>query len=468
MKYFCGLVSLLLPLFIQAPASSQTVSGVFSFSSAYSSANPEYGTPMQGRDGALYGTTTGHGQTVTTDGAVFRIAIPGTFKALHDFSGADGQLPYAGLTLGTDGDYYGTTTNGGSSGLGVLFKLTSGGAYTILHDFAGGSDGATPFAPPILASDGNFYGTTDADSISSGVIYQYQPSSGAFNPIFSFNSDQSQGVGIFDPLIQGADGNLYGTAQSGGVSACGTLFELSTSGVLLQLYSFPCGAGGWDPIGSLMQASDGNIYGVTEVGGITNPQCAEGCGTIFKFSGGTVSVVYSFSGPHGDGQSPITGLTEGTDGNLYGTTALGGSFKEGSLYQLSLSGQYRLLYSFNSRYGRWPYGSLLQHTNGKFYGTTGSGGAYNEGSLYSLNMGLSPFIALVRYTGNIGRPVQILGQGLKAATAVTVNGVAATSFKIVSDTYMTAVIPAGATTGPVVVTTATGTLTSNQNLRIVQ
>jgi hypothetical protein len=126
-----------------------------------------------------------------------------------------------------------------------------------------------------------------------------------------------------------------------------------------------------------------------------------------------------------------------------------------------------LLYSFAQRFGRGADGTLAQDTSGVFYGTASSGGIYDEGSLYSLNMGLSPFIALVRYSGYVGRPVEILGQGLKGATAVTVNGVPATSFKIVSNTYMTAVIPAGATTGPVVVTTSTGTLTSNHNLRIV-
>jgi hypothetical protein len=130
--------------------------------------------------------------------------------------------------------------------------------------------------------------------------------------------------------------------------------------------------------------------------------------------------------------------------------------------------QYKSLYAFSSKFGRFPSAGLLQHTNGKFYGLCFNGGAYGEGTLYSLNMGLSPFIALVRYTGRIGQPVQILGQGLTGSTAVNINGVAATSFKVVSDTYMTAVVPTGATTGPVVVTTPKGTLTSNHNFRIVQ
>jgi hypothetical protein len=127
-----------------------------------------------------------------------------------------------------------------------------------------------------------------------------------------------------------------------------------------------------------------------------------------------------------------------------------------------------LLYNFAQRIGVNADGTLMQDSSGVFYGTATTGGTYLEGSLYDLNMGLGSFVSLVRYTGIAGQPVQILGQGLSGSTEVTINGIAATSFKVVSNTYMTAVIPTGATTGPVVVTTPTGTLTSNHNLRIVQ
>ena len=146
---------------------------------------------------------------------------------------------------------------------------------------------------------------------------------------------------------------------------------------------------------------------------------------------------------------------------------MGGAQDFGTLYQITTSGQYKLLYSFVDAVGSGPVGPLLQHTNGKFYGVASFGGQ-GYGTIYSLDMGFGPFIALVSYTGRIGQPVQILGQGLTGATAVTINGVAATSFKVVTDRYMTAVIPTGATTGPVVVTTPTGTLTSNHNLQVVQ
>jgi uncharacterized repeat protein (TIGR03803 family) len=472
MKYFCAVASLLLPLFIQVPASSQVVNQVFSFSQS-TATRPYTADISQGRDGALYSTASGIGNGTGSDGAAFRVDIGGKYTALHNFDGTDGQAPYAGLTLATDGSFYGTTSSGGSFDAGVLFKLTSGGTYTTLYQFAGGTDGFGPLGSPIQASDGNLYGTVDGDSVTSGVVYRYDPSSGVFSTIFSLSTDQSQGTFIQAPVVEGADGNLYGVAGGGGASGCGTIFEVSTAGALLHLYSFPCGVGGNGPAGPLLQASDGNFYGTTELGGITTTSCANGCGTVFKMSGSAVSTLYSFSGRSKDGQFPVAGLTEATDGNLYGTTGDGGTFPCGvfgcgTLYQISLSGQYKLLFSFVTPRGKGPIGGLLQHTNGKLYGTTTLGGASDEGTLYSLNMGLSPFIALVRYSGRIGAPVQILGQGLKGATAVTVNGVPTTSFKIVSDTYMTAVIPAGATTGPVVVTTATGSLTSNYNLRIVQ
>jgi len=468
MKDLRGVLCFLTLFLLSQALFCQTVSTMFSFSNANSSAGP-LSTPTQGRDGAIYGTTSGFGLSTTTDGAVFRIApVNRQFSALHEFTGTDGLYPESSLTLAGDGSYYGTTPEGGSSNTGVLFKISAGGSFSVLYEFTGGTDGGGPEAQPILASDGNFYGTTDDGGDGSGVIYKYSPSSGAMSTILTFSSDQSMGYIIQAPLVQAADGSLYGTAQSGGPSGCGTIFQITTSGTLLQLYSFPCGAGGSVPGGPLIQASDGNLYGITETGGVTTPQCTSGCGTIFKMSGGAVSILYSFSGKQSDGRFPIAGLVEATDGNLYGNTDSGGPSNFGTLYQISKTGQYKSLYAFSSKFGRFPSAGLLQHTNGKFYGLCFNGGAYGEGTLYSLNMGLGPFIALVRYTGRIGQPVQILGQGLTGSMAVTVNGLPATSFKVVSDNYMTAVVPTGATTGPVVVTTATGTLTSNHNLRIVQ
>jgi uncharacterized repeat protein (TIGR03803 family) len=462
-------LSLLLILLSPCATFSQSVREVFSFSNANSSAGP-VGSPVQGRNSKLYGETSGLGRTIVTNGAVFDLSTTGIWSLLHTFGGTDGENPQAGLTLAADGNYYGAATYDKNTGWGVLFRIAPNGIYTILHQFTGGSDGGHPFASLIQAADGNLYGTTYPGLLDDGTVYKLVPSTGVFSTIFSLNSDGSQGQQISSPPLQGVDRNFYMTASLGGANGCGTIFKLATTGALLQVYSFPCGVGGNLPIGALIQASDGSLYGTTQWGGNVTSQgeCQSGCGTVFKMSQGVVSVVYSFAGAPNDGAFSLAGLVQGTDGNLYGGTDKGGINDLGTLFEITSNGQYKLLYSFVDKIGSGANGPLLQHTNGKFYGYASFGGGYSEGALYSLDMGLGPFVALVRYTGRIGQPVQILGQGLTGSTAVTINGVAATTFKVVSDTYMTATIPTGATSGPVVVTTPKGTLTSNHNLRIVQ
>ena len=439
---------------LSAAGHSQTVQEVLGFSNALSSYEGEV-TLAQGRDGRLYGTTEGSPSTTNPDGTIFRVDTDGTAAtALFSLSGTNGQGPVFGLTLGTDGNYYGSTLQGGVSNFGVLFKVSPTGNYTVLYRFTGGSDGGIPVGAPIQGSDGNFYGTT-----INGAIYKYVPSTSTFSTVLTLNS--FQGARISAPLIQASDGSLYGTATMGGTSNCGSIFRVSTTGALISVHYFPCGLGGNFPTAPLYEASDGNLYGTTLQGG-------NGAGTIFRLSKGIVSVIHSFSGLPNDAGNPVGGLVQGTDGNLYGATEWGGTSGIGTLYQITTSGQYKLLYNFVDSIGMSPLASLLQDTNGKFYGTASAGGPNSYGAIYSLDMGLGPFIALVHYTGGVGHSVQILGQGLLGSTAVTINGIAATSFKVVSDHYMTAVVPSGATTGPVVVTTPTGTLTSNQNFRIMQ
>jgi uncharacterized repeat protein (TIGR03803 family) len=435
---------------------AQTVTTVLNFNGKNGS-SPFMGTFTQGRDGKLYGTTYSGG--ANSLGTVFRIGnlTTGTVVVLHSFAGSDGSNPGAMLTLGTDDNFYGTTTTGGTANFGVLYKISGGGTYTILHDFAGGTDGSAPYGPPIEGADGNFYGTTSGTGVNAATIYKYTRSSGAYSVIYTFNA-ATTGSSVYG-LIQGSDNLLYVTANGGGAKGCGTLVRISTSGVARGIHTFDCKGGGpANPIAPLIQASDGNYYGTSQGGGSAQQ------GTLFQVTPAfKVNVIYSFGVKGQTAKGPEAGLVEGTDGNLYGSVPP--SQNPDVLFSSTFSGSYSTLYTFAS--GDTTDAGLLQHTSGVFYGLSQTGGTHSDGFVYSLDMKLGAFVALVRANGGVGSQAQILGQGLTGASGVTFNGTPATSFSVVSDTYMTAIVPTGATTGPVVVTTPGGTLTSNQSFRVI-
>jgi uncharacterized repeat protein (TIGR03803 family) len=409
-------------------------------------------------------------------GTVFKVTPVGGLTALYSFCAltncADGSYPFGGLVLGTDGNFYGTTQNGGSVGLGTVFKITPSGALTVLHSF-GGTDGSYPDAGLALGADGNFYGTTSYGGASNsclgecGTVFKITPA-GVLTTLHTF--DGSDGADPFPPLVQGTDGNFYGTTAFGGTSnacnggSCGTAFKITPSGKFTSLHSFGFTDGG-EPLAPLVQADSGALYGTTFEGGDANSHgCTDGCGTIFKISsGGAFSTAYKFHG--GGGGNPQAGLAQATDGDLYGESpnAEGG----GEIFKLTPPIAVTTVYSFSPSSGGGGTTAVLQAPDGEFYGTYGAtyGG---PGAIFSLDTGLGPFVALVIPTGRVGQSAQILGQGLTGTTSVTFNGVAATSLAVVSDTYMTAAIPSGASTGPVVVTTPTGTLTSNVNFRVIK
>jgi uncharacterized repeat protein (TIGR03803 family) len=397
-------------------------------------------------------------------GTIFKQRTSGNGNViLHSFNGADGNAPFGGVTLARDGSFYGTTLVGGTFNYGVLFKITASGTLTVLYNFTGGTDGRLPFAAPIQGSDGNFYGTTNGETSQDSTIYQYNPSTGILTTIYTFDAEFAS----FSPVLQVANGDLYATAEIGGTDGCGAIVKITTAGVVKGVHSFDClGDGGNSPVGPLVQGSDGNLYGTTMGGGTYRE------GTVFKMDGksGQVTVLYSFGATAGDGVGPQAGLVQGTDGNFYGATTGGGAENAGTLFQLASGGAYSQLYSFTASpdLTQDALGAPLQYTGGLFYGVTELGGSSSLGMIYTLDMGLGPFIAFVRAQGKVGATAQILGTGLTSASSVTFNGVPAAGFSVSSDTYMTAVVPAGATTGPVVVTTPGGTLTSNVSFRVTQ
>ncbi len=436
---------------------------------------------IQGTDGNLYGTTNGGG--ASGYGTVFKISPAGTLTTLYNFcsqSGCtDGVYPAAGLIQASDGNFYGTTAGDGVNWFGTVFKMTANGALITLYSFcaqSGCADGSTPYASLMQATDGNLYGTT-----YSGGVYAYgtvfkMTLSGTLTTLHSFSETQDDGALPYSGLIQGIDGKFYGTTVGGGANlsclfnGCGTIFTMTSSGVLSTFYSF-CNPwqsgcpGGAEPYGALVQATDGDLYGTTRLGGILY---GGGDGTVFNITpSGTATKLYPFQG--WDGGDPLAALIQATDGNLYGTTSGTGYSGELSMifeFELSTNGL-NTLHSFSGADGQYASGALVQHTNGSLYGTTESGGAYGDGTAFVLSMGLAPFVETQPNHGKAGKAIEILGTYMGGASSVTFNGTPA-EFQVDSPSLIRAIIPAGATTGTVQVTTPSGVLSSNVPFRVTQ
>ena len=348
--------------------------------------------------------------------AAMAIAAPAqTFTTLVDFDFGDGAYPALGfLVQGRDGNFYGTTPYGGGFGnfAGTVFKITPSGALTTLHSFTG--------------TDG-FY-----------------PKAG---------------------LVQGSGGNFYGTTSLGGACGIGTVFKITPGGTLTTLHC--CS----HPTAELVQGTDRNFYfyGTMIDGG------ANGFGTVYRINlSGKLTWLHSFDST--DGAIPYAGLVQATDENFYGTTSGGGANGQGTIFKITPAGTLPTLYNFcsqtNCTDGANPYAGLVQSTNGSFYGMTSLGGACSEqnqgcGTVFSMSVGLDPFVAFVRNSGKVGQTAEILGQGFTGTSVVSFNGTAA-KFVVHSDTYLTATVPSGATTGFVTVTTPKKTLKSNVVFRVTK
>jgi uncharacterized repeat protein (TIGR03803 family) len=420
---------------------AQTYTDLFNFDGIHGASPQNPGILAQGRDGNLYGTTPAgdsHGF-----GVVFRITPTGTARVLHDFKGSDGANPGGGLTLGTDGNFYGTTHES-QNGYGTIFKITPNGVLTTLH-FLDSTTGQTETAP-IQATDGNFYGT------AGERIYRIAPS-GSFAVLAQLPGNSES------PLVQATDGSFYGTTYTGGRAGFGTIFRMATDATVTVEYNLNAKLSG--AIAPLIQASDGSFYGTTNQGG------SGGYGTVFQIlPHRAFTVLHNFPDPEypNDGADPIAGLVQASDGNFYGVTFEGGA-GSGVAFEITATGAYSILYNFDSASGALPASTPMQHTNGRIYGLTLAGGTDNYGVVYSLDLGLPPFVRLVPASGRTGKMVGFLGQDFTGTTAVSFSGIAAT-FNVESDTYLTATIPTGATTGTVSVTTPSGVLNSNQAFQV--
>ncbi len=420
------------------------------------------GIIAQGRDGSLYGTTPGGGANGA--GAIYRFTpSSGVMEVIYSFptvSNIDPVNAPAGLTLGTDGNFYGASIGGGTSNLGTLFRVTPSGVLTTLHSF-NGTDGAFPYAPPIEGRDGNFYGVTQQGGTNSGAAYKLNPRTMVLTRISTVPQIPEA------PLTLATDGYFYGTAHSGGSHGFGMVFRMSATGVVKPIYNFNQSDGA-TPVGPVVQGIDGNLYGTTSAGGDAN-----GDGVIFKMTtSGKILFRHLFNGA--DGSVPLGGLVQASDHNFYGVTSAGGA-GFGTLYSVSPSGVFSPTpYNFDKpTTGTSPELTLVQHTSGPLYGDTVDGGTIIEengggpgggqGTFYNANANtlLPAYISLVSTAGLVGTQVEVLGQGFLGSANVSFNGVPAAS-TVVSDTDLLATVPSGANTGQVTVVTSSSSLTSTK------
>jgi uncharacterized repeat protein (TIGR03803 family) len=440
-------------------ASAQTYSVLYTFDTnpgdIYEPASP--GAIVQGRDGNLHGVAVNGG---SGNGGAYKLTTGGIETTIVDFTSLQAAAN-SGLTLATDGNFYGSSATGGSNGLGSIYQVSAAGVLTTLYSFAGPSDGALPVGPLIQASDGALYGVTQGETgFYPSTLFKIT-TAGVLTTLHTFNAATEGTPAAGAGLIQGSDGNLYG-CNTGGSSGFGTIFKSTTAGAVTVLHNLQ-NSDGSTPQYSLLQGTDGLLYGTTVNGG------ANGAGAVFKVTtSGTLTVLHNFNYTT-DGNPPGSSLVQATDGNFYGMAHGAGAFNAGTIYEITSGGAYTVVSNLDTS-GVWPATPLLQHTNGVLYGGTfyTTGISAGVGVIYSFNIGAAAFAKLITTSGTVGSTLEILGQTFKKATSVSFAGVTTSTFTVNSSgTYMTVTVPTGAKTGTVTVTETTGSLASGQSFNVL-
>ena len=304
-------------------AGQETVLYTFPFGA--DGAQPEAGV-IRDSAGHLYGTTLNGG--TASVGVVCKLDAAGQETVLHSFTGGtDGEYPYAGVTRDSAGNLYGTTQGGGTGNAGVVYKLDPSGQETVLYSFSGGADGGYPDASVIQDSVGNLYGTTfNGGTANMGVVYKLDVG-GQETVLYSFTGG-ADGASPYAGVIRDSAGDLYGTTVEGGTAGWGVVYKLDASGQETVLYSFMGGADGGDPYAGVIRDPAGNLYGTTLFG-------TYGSGNVYKLdTTGQETVLYSFTNG-ADGGYPYAGVIRDSVGNLYGTTYNGGKDIAGVVFKLT-------------------------------------------------------------------------------------------------------------------------------------
>jgi uncharacterized repeat protein (TIGR03803 family) len=358
-------------------AQGQTFSVLYSFASEADGDRPD--SLIRDALGNLYGTTY-YGGVKSSKGVVFKLDTTGKETVLYRFKGPDGNGP-DGVVRDAAGNLYGATSFGGSGcpgqqGCGTVFKLDASGKQTVLHRFGGKGDGTFPTAGVIRDAAGNLYGTTYTGGVLSlcgvgcGTIFKVD-ASGKETVLHRFTGG-ADGASPYGGLIQDGAGNLYGTAQTG------TVFKLDATGKFTVLHTLNETEGCYSSA-SLFRDAAGNLYG-------TASGCGEfGSGTVFKVApSGKTTVLYNFTGGT-DGGGPYGSVVRDKAGNLYGSTGFGGDLTSlcaqvnntpgcGVVFKIDTTGQYTVLHAFDGTDGQWAYYGVIQDASGNLYGTTAEGG----------------------------------------------------------------------------------------------
>jgi len=342
---------------------------------------------VESPDGLLYGTTMYGGIDVADTsfsgkGSAFAISPSGAFSTIHRFT--DGKQPTS-LVSGGDGNFYGTTESGGALGWGTIFRMSPTGVFDPLIDFTDDGSIAKGRNPMdlTLGDDGNFYGTTLLGGENGrGTIFRMDPT-GVFSTLVEFGDGESD-HGLSHPgssLVLGEDGNFYGTTS--GPNFSGSIFKITPDGDLTKLIQLD------NRVNELVLGPDGDFYGTTEFGG------ANDFGTILKVTpAGSVTTLVEFTGNGSThrGERPKGALEVGADGNLYGTTWVGGAFGFGTVFKMSPEGVFSTIWEFESASDGYPEAGLLAASDGNLYGTTFGPG----GIIYRIILPGEPMIGLTR------------------------------------------------------------------------
>ncbi|HEX3430965.1 MAG TPA: choice-of-anchor tandem repeat GloVer-containing protein [Rhizomicrobium sp.] len=352
---------------------------LYNFAGSSDGGDPD-ATLIRDSAGNLYGTAD-YGGTAFA-GVVFKVAPDGTETPLYSFSGgADGAQPFSALVRDKAGNLYGTTTMGGSANAGVVFKVDSLGTETVLHNFTGGTDGTTPTGGLLKDRRGDFYGTTSQGGTSNaGVLFKIG-ANGKYSILHTFTGAADDGkYPTYTSLLTDSTGALYGVTEEGGAANGGILYKLDKTGTLTILHSFMGGTtDGCNVLGTPFLDGNGNFYGTTSSCGTAS------LGTVWKVSAnGSETVLHSFAGGTADGEYPLAGVIVDASGNMYGSTETAGASDFGTVYKVGPTGTFTLVHSFSGTDGKYPYGGLIQNRKGTLFGTAWNGGTIGYGTVWKM------------------------------------------------------------------------------------